>query len=75
MASRRRLSSDPLRLRPVLLAEAGGRRFGELAAATDCEPVARAQLLHLMRFRQLGIDLSGPLQGRSLVILAGKTGW
>ncbi|MFD4790139.1 hypothetical protein ACFWN1_24420 [Streptomyces sp. NPDC058459] len=32
MASRRRLRSDPLGLRPVLLAEAaGGRRFGELA--------------------------------------------
>ncbi|WP_254594753.1 hypothetical protein [Streptomyces sp. 8P21H-1] len=64
MASRRRLRSDPLGLRPVLLAEAtGGRRFGELAAATGCEPVARAQLLHLLWSRQLGVDLAGPLGG------------
>jgi hypothetical protein len=75
MASRRRLRSDPLGLRPVLLAEAaGGRRFGELAAATGCEPVARAQLLHLLWSRQLGVDLVGPLQDRSLVLLAGETG-
>ncbi|MEV6145246.1 TnsA-like heteromeric transposase endonuclease subunit [Streptomyces sp. NPDC051992] len=73
MASRRRLRSDPLGLRPVLLAEAGGgRRFGELAAATGCEPVARAQLLHLLWSRHLGVDLAGPLQDCSVVMPAGE---
>ncbi|KPI22247.1 hypothetical protein OV320_1658 [Actinobacteria bacterium OV320] len=66
MASRRRLRSDPLGLRPVLLAEAaGGRRFAELAAATGCEPVARAQLLHLAVVppagRRPGRPAPGPL--------------
>ncbi|MFI2437097.1 TnsA-like heteromeric transposase endonuclease subunit [Streptomyces sp. NPDC018693] len=75
MASRRRLRSDPLGLRPVLLAAAaGGRRFGELAAATGCEPVARAHLLHLLWSRQLGVDLTGPLQERWVVMPAGETG-
>ncbi|MFD9286337.1 TnsA-like heteromeric transposase endonuclease subunit [Streptomyces mirabilis] len=75
LASRRRMQSDPLVLRPVLLAgSAGGRSFGELAAATVCEPVARAQLLHLLWSRQLGVDLASPLQDRSIVVPAGKAG-
>ncbi|MEV6808951.1 hypothetical protein [Streptomyces sp. NPDC051132] len=42
MASRRRPRSDPLDLRPVPLAAAAGeRRFGQLAAATDCERSSR----------------------------------
>lgn len=73
LASRRRLRSDPLGLRPVLLAEAvGGRRFGELAAATGCEPVARAELLHLLWSRQLGINLVSPLIDGSIVVPAGE---
>ncbi|MFF8196446.1 TnsA-like heteromeric transposase endonuclease subunit [Streptomyces bobili] len=75
LASRRRLRSDPLGLRPVLLARAaGGRLFGELAAATGCEPLARAQLLHLLWSRHLGVDLASPLQDRSIVVPAGEAG-
>jgi hypothetical protein len=72
MSSQRRPLSDPLVLRPALLeAAAGGRAFGELAAATRCPPVARAQLLHLVRHRKLGIDMSRPLGDSSAVRLAG----
>jgi len=64
--------SDPLVLRPALLdAAAGGRTFGELAAASRCPPVARAQLLHLLWHRKLGIDMSRPLADSSAVRLAG----
>ena len=65
LSSQRRPLSDPLGLRPGLLAAAGkrGARFGEVAAASGCEPVARAQLLHLIWHRQVGIDLAGPLGG------------
>ncbi|MFI6730885.1 hypothetical protein [Streptomyces atratus] len=59
----------------MLLAEAvGGRRFGELAAATGCEPVTRAQLLHLLWSRRLGLDLASPLGDCSVVVPAGETG-
>jgi hypothetical protein len=70
LSSQRRPLSDPLRLRPGLLAAAGkrGARFGEVAAASGCEPVARAQLLHLIWHRQVGIDLAGPLADRSLLV-------
>lgn len=72
MSSQRRPLSDPLALRPALLAAAaGGRTFGELAAATRCPPVARAQLLHLLWHRKLGIDMSRPLADSSAVRLAG----
>src|SRR6266536_4084080 len=70
LSSQRRPLSDPLGLRPGLLAAAGkrGARFGEVAAASGCEPVARAQLLHLIWHRQVGIDLAGPLADRSLLV-------
>ena len=72
MSSQRRPLSDPLALRPALLAAAaGGRTFGELAAATRCPPVARAQLLHLLWHRRLGIDMSRPLGDSSAVRLTG----
>lgn len=75
LASRRRLRSDPLGLRPALLAgAAGGRGFGELAAAATCEPVARAQLLHLLWSRQLGVDLASPLGDGSIVVPAEEAG-
>ena len=75
MSSQRRSLSDPLGLRPALLeAAAGGRAFGELAAASRCPPVARAQLLHLLWHRKLGIDMSRPLAGSSPVTLAGAGG-
>lgn len=69
MSSQRRPLSDPLGLRPGLFAAAGmpGARFGEVAAASSCEPVARAQLLHLIWHRKIGIDLSVPLADRSLL--------
>ena len=70
LSSQRRPLKDPLGLRPGLLAAAGkpGARFGEVAAASGCEPVARAQLLHLIWHRQIGIDLAGPLADRSLLV-------
>jgi hypothetical protein len=70
LSSQRRPLTDPLRLRPGLLAAAGkqGARFGEVAAASGCEPVARAQLLHLIWHRQVGIDLAEPLADRSLLV-------
>lgn len=71
LSSQRRPLLDPLRLRPVLLASARqGLTFGELAAASACEPVARAQLLHLIWHRQLGVDLGQPLADRSVVVCA-----
>ncbi len=69
LSSRRRPLSDPLGLRPALLASARqGLTFGELAAASFCEPVARAQLLHLIWHRRLGVDLAEPLADRSVVV-------
>jgi hypothetical protein len=70
--SQRRLSSDLLGLRPVLLelASGGQASFGEVAGASGCEPVARAQLLHLLWRRQLGVDLTGPLGDRSILVPA-----
>ncbi len=70
LSSQRRPPTDPLGLRPVLLAAAGkpGARFGVVAAASGCEPVARAQLLHLIWRRQIGIDLAEPLADRSLLV-------
>ncbi|MGP3916005.1 TnsA-like heteromeric transposase endonuclease subunit [Nonomuraea sp. 10N515B] len=75
MSSQRRPLSDPLGLRPRLLASVTreGVRFGELAAASGCEPVARAQLLHLIWHRRLAVDLAEPLGDRSLVV-AGRAG-
>ena len=71
LSSQRRELSDPLGLRPGLIASAGqGLTFGELAASSGCEPVARAQLLHLIWHRQLGVDLAGPLADRSIVVCA-----
>jgi hypothetical protein len=70
LSSQRRPLSDPLRLRPGLLAAAArpGARFGQVAAASGCEPVARAQLLHLLWHRRLGIDLAEPLADRSVLV-------
>jgi hypothetical protein len=71
LSSRRRPLSDPLKLRPILLAAARrGLTFRELAAASVCEPVARAQLLHLIWHRRLGVDLAEPLADRSVVVCA-----
>jgi hypothetical protein len=71
MSSQRRPLRDPLGLQPGLLAAAaGGFTFGELAAGSPYEPVARAQLLHLLWRRRLGVDMSWPLGDGSAVRLA-----
>jgi len=71
MSSQRRPVQDPLKLQPGLLAAAAkGTTFGELAVSTPYEPVARAQLLHLLWQRRLGVDLSRPLGDGSAVRVA-----
>lgn len=71
ISSQRRPLRDPLGLQPGLLAAAAGRlTFGELAVSGPYEPVARAQLLHLLWRRRLGVDLSLPLGDGSAVRLA-----
>jgi hypothetical protein len=74
LSSQRRPLADPLGLRAKLLdlAEAGPVAFGDLAAAAGCEPVARAQLLHLLWHRELGVALTEPLADRSLVVHPGR---
>ncbi|MGB8943099.1 MAG: TnsA-like heteromeric transposase endonuclease subunit [Streptomyces sp.] len=73
-SSQRRPLSDPLGLRPVLVAAAReGGTFGELVDATPFPPLARAQLLHLLWHRRLGTDLNRPFGDRSTVI--DPAGW
>ncbi|GGZ58052.1 hypothetical protein GCM10010387_59910 [Streptomyces inusitatus] len=68
-SSQRRHLSDPLALRPTLLAAARERpAFVELADAAPFPPLARAQLLHLLWHRQLGVDLGEPFGDRSVVV-------
>lgn len=74
LSSQRRPLTDPLSLRPGLVEMAGtGLTFGELADRSRVPAVARAQLLHLIWRRRLGIDLAAPLRDGSLVVL-GKAG-
>ncbi|MYT96395.1 TnsA-like heteromeric transposase endonuclease subunit [Streptomyces sp. SID8350] len=69
---KRRPTRDVLGIQTELLAHAGeGCTFRELAAAQRYWPVARAQLLHLLWHRRLGIDLAQPLTDSSRVVLAG----
>jgi hypothetical protein len=70
LSSQRRPLSDPLGLRPGLLASAGqpDATFGQVAAASRCEPVARAQLLHLLWHRRMGVSLVEPLADRSVLV-------
>lgn len=71
LAAGRRPTRDLLQLQPTLLARAErGGRFGELAAGPYW-PVARAQLLHLLWHRRLGMDLSRPLTDGSWLVAAG----
>jgi hypothetical protein len=71
-SSQRRPMADPLGLQPVLLDLAREEiSFGEAVAASGCEPVARAQLLHLLWRRRLGVDLAEPLADRSVLTLGG----
>ncbi|MGY5032494.1 hypothetical protein ACWC9U_16660 [Streptomyces sp. 900116325] len=69
----RRPLPDPLGLRADLLERARARvTFGELVAASTVPALARAELLHQLWHRSLGIDLSVPLSDRSLVEPAGE---
>jgi hypothetical protein len=76
LSSQRRPLADPLGLRPQLVAQAaaGPRSFGSLAATAGVPPVARAQLLHLLWWRRLGIDLTRPLGDAAPVWPAGGVG-
>jgi hypothetical protein len=69
LSAQRRPLEDPLGLRDELLAAvaAGARPFGELVAATSMPAVSRAQALHLLWHRRLGVDLARPLGDRSRV--------
>ncbi|MCL7378360.1 hypothetical protein [Streptomyces sp. 35G-GA-8] len=72
MYGKRRPTRDVLGVQADLLAQAEeALTFGELAAMHTYWPVARAQLLHLLWHRRLGIDLAQPLTDRSRVVLAG----
>jgi hypothetical protein len=71
ISSQRRTLSDVLGLGPDLLAAIGsGAEFGQVAAGSRCEPVARALLLHLIWARRVGVDLSMPLGDGSRMVLA-----
>jgi hypothetical protein len=76
LSAQRRPLDDPLGLRDQLLASvgAGARPFGELVAATSLPAVARAQALHLLWYRRLGVDLGRPLGDRSRVWSARQGG-
>jgi hypothetical protein len=69
LSAQRRPLADPLGLQPVLLAliERGPLRFGALVERTEVPAVARAQALHLIWNRSLGVDLAAPLGDQSLV--------
>lgn len=73
LSCQRRPLPDPLGLRADLLERAQARvTFGELVAASTVPVLARAELLHQLWHRSLGIDLSVPLSDRSLVEPAGE---
>jgi len=71
MYGKRRSTRDVLGVQPSLLAQAdGSSTFGELVAVHTYWPVVRAQLLHLLWHRRLGIDLAEPLSNKSRVVPA-----
>jgi hypothetical protein len=69
VSAQRRPLTDPLGLQAVLLATAyeGPVRFGELVERTEVPAMARAQALHLLWHRRLGVDLTAPLNDQSMV--------
>ena len=75
VSAQRRPLTDPLGLQPVLLAAVRDKpvEFGALVAGTEVPAVARAQALHLIWDRRLGVDLAAPLTDRS-VVHAGRGG-
>jgi hypothetical protein len=74
LSARRRPRKDPLGLHGELLAAAAGGtlQFGELVEATQWPELARAEAIHLLWHRRLGVDLGEPLGDRSPVWLAGQ---
>jgi hypothetical protein len=69
ISAQRRPLTDPLGLQDVLLTAAGDGpvRFGELVEHGGVPAAARAQALHLIWERRLGIDLTVPLGDGSLI--------
>jgi hypothetical protein len=74
LSAQRRPLTDPLSIQEELLdaAARGPRTVGELVAATSYPAIGRAHALHLLWCRRLGIDLSTPLNDRSLIWLSAK---
>ncbi|GAA3003144.1 hypothetical protein GCM10010519_39050 [Streptomyces lactacystinicus] len=63
LSARRRPRSDRLGLQPLLLERAvrGPLRFGDLVDSTPWPLPARAEAVHLLWHRRLGVDLAAPL--------------
>ncbi|MER7151402.1 TnsA-like heteromeric transposase endonuclease subunit [Streptomyces lydicus] len=69
LSSRRRPARDLLGMRDQVLSTVEERAlpFGELAEATSLPVVARAHIVRLLWYRELGVDLGRPLVDSSLV--------
>jgi hypothetical protein len=69
VSAQRRPLTDPLGLQGMLLTivRAGPVPFGELVEQTAVPAMARAQALHLLWTRRLGVDLAEPLTDQSMV--------
>ncbi|MFJ7243994.1 TnsA-like heteromeric transposase endonuclease subunit [Kitasatospora sp. NPDC098652] len=76
LSARRRPRSDRLGLQPLLLERAarGPVRFSDLVASTPWPLPARAEALHLLWHRRLGVDLAAPLGDGSPVWLGAAAG-
>jgi hypothetical protein len=74
LSSQRRPLKDPLGIQGALMAAAARRplTFGALTEAAPYPPVARANALHLIWHRRLGIDLGRPLDNRTVIWIAGN---
>ncbi|MFG2845361.1 TnsA-like heteromeric transposase endonuclease subunit [Kitasatospora sp. NPDC048296] len=72
LSARRRPRKDPLGLHGELLdaVTEGPLRFRELVESTAWPELARAEAVHLLWHRRLGVDLGAPLGDRSSVWLA-----
>ncbi|WP_240496384.1 hypothetical protein [Streptomyces torulosus] len=72
LSSRRRSARDLLGMREQLLTAISGQQgqamtFSELAEATSVPPVGRANIVRLLRHRELGVDLGSPLRHSPLI--------
>lgn len=75
VSAQRRPLTDPLGVQLVLLAAVRNKpaELGALVAQAEVPAMARAQALHLIWDRRLGVDLAVPLTGRT-VVRAGRGG-